>query len=448
MKSGIRDVDIVIVGGGITGLAAALECKKHQKSFVVLEARDRPGGRLYSVTTKEGIRIDLGGQWVGVNHYRIKRLIEEFGIKTYKIDQKGNSIYEWNGKIKKTKRLPPLSPVGLFDLIKVGMRIKTFVNQLPEGIPFSSPIARKLDKETVEQFIQATMFSQEGKAFYKLIVEEITCSNAHEVSLLDLVWCIKSTGTINYLLQAEQEWMSEGAQTLTIRMADSLGDTVVYNTPVERISYQHECTYVYSSNDFWRAKKVIVAIPPNLTTRIVFAPPLPGIRQQLSQRSGMPSVIKMIMIYHSPFWKSQGLNGKLFSSSGPVTLTLDSSPPDSSKGVLSVFLTGKHARELENMDRDERVNKVLQVLGKYFGKEAYEPEEVYEKNWAEDEWTQGGYATHYAPGVLTHFGSSLFKPISSIHWAGTEEAIEWRTYMEGAVQSGQDVAKLVISQLI
>lgn len=400
MKHVKDDVDIVIIGAGMAGLAAALECKESNYSFVVLEARNRPGGRVYSIETNEGNTIDLGAHWIGVHHSRIKSLVNQFGLKTTSTYTDGKTIYNINGRIRKRLRLPPLSPLGIIDLYNLKRKINKLVSKLPYNEPLSPSLSIELDKQTIYEFIQKNMFTSEGKEFYTMVMEEIFCSKIYEVSALDFMLCIKSTGSINYLFKAEDEWLTEGAQELPKRMAESLGPFVYYNSAVERISYLKDYAYVYTNKKVWKTKRVIIAIPPNLTTRIDFVPPLPGNRVQLCERSGMPSVTKVVIIYEMPFWRDVGLSGKVFSNQFPFIFSMDSSPPNQSKGILTVLITGENARLLGRMSDTKRKLTIINSLVKLFGHKAANPISIYEKIWSEDEWTRGGYATHYATGVL------------------------------------------------
>ncbi|WP_078542952.1 flavin monoamine oxidase family protein [Litchfieldia alkalitelluris] len=438
-------VDIVIVGAGLAGLAAALECKKRNSSFVVLEARNRPGGRAHTIHMSDGYNIDLGAHWVSKNHTRVRELIKQFNLQSTPTYNSGQTIFEINGKIRKGAGLKPLTTLGKLDLYMLKTKLKKLIEKLPKGVPLTTPFSYELDKQTIYEFIQNNMFSKDGKEFYTMVIEEIFCSKTHEISVLDWIWCIKSTEEINYLLKAENEWIIEGAGGLAERMADTLGESIFYESAVERISYQEEDATIFTPTKQWKAKKVIVAAPPNLTTRIKFDPPLPPIRVQLSERSGMPSVIKMIIIYDKPFWRKARLNGKVFS---PLLFSMDSSPPNKSKGVLTILITGENAIKLQGKSEMQRKQEIIKALVTFFGHKASAPLSIIEKNWAEDEWTRGGYGTHYGTGVLTHYGAGLFIPVSNtIYWAGTEAATVWRTYMEGAVQSGQDTANEVIDSL-
>ena len=186
-----------------------------------------------------------------------------------------------------------------------------------------------------------------------------------------------------------------------------------------------------------RAQRVIVAVPPTLAGRLWYDPPLPGYRDQLTQRVPMGAVIKCFAIYDEPFWRTDGLSGSAVSSEGPLTLTVDNSPPDGGPGILVGFLEGRSARELGRVSEAERRAAVLGNLGRMFGPRAGRPERYLDKNWADEEWSRGCYEGYTPPGVLTAFGPALREPIGPLHWAGTETATVWNGYIDGALQSGE-----------
>ncbi len=168
----------------------------------------------------------------------------------------------------------------------------------------------------------------------------------------------------------------------------------------------------------------------------------------LTQRIPNRSVIKCHAVYPTPFWRNDGLTGNATSDRGPVKLTYDNSPPDGSPGVLLGFLEGKHAREMGRVSAEERRAAVLDCFVRYFGPAAATPDDYFEKDWSEDEWTRGCYGAHFPPGVWTAFGPALRAPIGEIHWAGTETATEWSGYIDGAVQSGERAALEALATLL
>jgi monoamine oxidase len=220
------------------------------------------------------------------------------------------------------------------------------------------------------------------------------------------------------------------------------------NSPVTKIEHgQGKVTVSAGTGLTATGKSVIVALPPTLTSRIAYDPPLPGHRDQLTQRMPQGSVIKCMAVYDEPFWRRDGLSGMATSDTGPAKIVFDNSPPDGSPGVLLGFLEGERARTIGRLPPDERKTQVLAGLARLFGPEASKPANFVERSWAEEEWTRGCYGCYMPPGAWTSFGDALREPIGPIHWAGAETATVWSGYMDGAVSSGERAAADVVSAL-
>jgi monoamine oxidase len=230
-------------------------------------------------------------------------------------------------------------------------------------------------------------------------------------------------------------------------MARRLGRRVVLEAPVRRISQDRSGITVQSDAGSWRARRAIVAIPPALASRIEYDPPLPALRDGLTQRIPQGSVIKYEAVYPTPFWRAAGLNGISYSDQPPVHFTFDNSPPTGTPGVLLGFVAGEDARRLGNAPPAARRRAVLGSFARLFGARAAHPRVLIEKNWSTEEWTRGCYAGYMPPGVWSDFGGALREPVGRLHWAGTETSEVFVGYMDGAVRSGERAASEVAREL-
>ena len=141
-----------------------------------------------------------------------------------------------------------------------------------------------------------------------------------------------------------------------------------------------------------------MAIPPTLAGRIRYSPPLPPLRDQLTQQVPMGYVTKVQIAYPEPFWRAEGLSGSVFSLDDEVSVIFDNSPHDLSCGVLLGFLEGAHARRAGKLAPEERRELVLSVFAKFFGPRAADPEEYVERDWAAEEWSRGCYGGRFGTG--------------------------------------------------
>ena len=441
-----HEVDVAVVGAGMAGLAAATELQRRGASFMVLEARDRVGGRLQSVELQPGLFIDVGGQWVGPTQDRLYALAREHGARIFPTWTAGENVVEMDGRLTRYRgTIPRLRPHVLADVQQAIMRIDRMAAKVPLEAPWTAPKAEQWDSQTTWSWMRRNMATRGGRALLEIGVKGVWAAMPGDVSFLHFLFYVGSAGKMDLLLDteggAQQDRFVEGTGTLAARVAESLGERVVLSAPVRRIEWNGDGALVHGDGVEVRASRVIVAVPPTLAGRLWYDPPLPGYRDQLTQRVPMGTVIKCFAVYDEPFWRSEGMSGSAVSAQGPLTLTVDNSPPDGRPGILVGFLEGRAARELGRVGEDRRREAVLANLGRMFGPRAGRPDLYLDKNWADEEWSRGCYEGYTPPGVLTAFGPALREPIGPLHWAGTETATRWNGYIDGALQSGERAAR-------
>ena len=441
-KRSSKNVDVVIVGAGLAGLNAARILVRQGVSVAVLEARDRIGGRV-STGASNGLNLDLGAQFVGPGQTRLYDLIREAGVGLAQPHEVGETLYALGEDLRRGRgdANPPLGPLALLDL---NQRLSKF-----EGLTSSNPEAWKRraaawDSQTLAIWLEKTCWTRDANRFVTASLESDLCATTGEVSLLSALTRVKSMGGLEKLMSADREFCVGGAAQLSRWLARNLGDALFLNSPVQRIEHGRNSVQVWSGDDTWRARALVVALPPALGSRIDYSPKLPSLRDQLTQRLGQGSVIKCMCVYERPFWRERGLSGASVSDQGPVTATIDSTLPGG-PGVLVALVTGPHARRLSAMQEGEKRQSVLNALTRMFGSQATQLTDYIEHDWDADEWSRGGYGAVVPPGVLTQFGSALSEPCGRIFWAGTETADVWSGYMEGALQSGERAAAEVSS---
>ncbi|MGH2713545.1 MAG: flavin monoamine oxidase family protein, partial [Thermoleophilaceae bacterium] len=448
-----RDVDLVVVGAGLAGLAAARAAVAAGSSVLVVEARDRVGGRVLNEDIGGGRVVEVGGQWIGPTQDRLAAVATELGVRTFATWGEGENLIEYAGRVRRyTGTIPRINPLVLLEVERAQRRLNRLARRVPLDAPWEAPGAARLDGQTAATWMRRNLASRPARMLLELGIEAVWAAQPEDISLLHVLFYIHSAGSLERLFDteggAQQDRFVGGSQLVPIGMAERLGDErLSLSSPVRTIRQADDGVTVEADRVTVRAMRAIVAVAPTLAGRIAYDPPLPGFRDQLTQRMPLGTVAKCMAIYDEPFWRHEGLSGQGASDTGPVKLTFDNSPPDGSPGVLLGFLEGRRARELGRLPATERRNAVIDCFARLFGPRAAQPDAYVERLWAEEEWSRGCYGCHMPTGAWTGYGPALREPIDRVHWAGAEYATVWNGYMDGAVRSGERAAKEALTRL-
>jgi monoamine oxidase len=448
-----RDADLVVIGAGLAGLSAARAAAAAGASVVVVEARDRVGGRVLNEEIGDGRVVEVGGQWIGPTQDRLAALAGELGVPTFPTYGDGENVIEYGGRLRRYRgTIPRINPVVLLDVERAQRRLNRLARAVPLEAPWEAPKAAALDGQTAATWLRRNLATKPGRMLLELGIESVWAAQPEDMSLLHVLFYIHSAGGLEMLFDteggAQQDRFVGGSQRVPVLMAQQLGrENVLLEAPVRTIRRGDHGVTVEADGATVRARRAVVAVPPTLAGRIAYDPPLPGFRDQLTQRMPLGTVAKCMAIYDEPFWRGEGLSGQGTSDAGPVKLAFDNSPPDGSPGVLLGFLEGRRARELGRLEVGERRAAVIDCFVRLFGPRAARPDGYVERLWAEEEWSRGCYGCHMPTGGWTNYGPALREPIGPLHWAGAEYATVWNGYMDGAVRSGEAAASAVLERL-
>jgi monoamine oxidase len=443
--SGGRRVDVVIVGAGLSGLAAARRLVRNGASVAVLEARDRVGGRTWTVK-RNGTFIDVGGQFIGPTQTRIVALAKAMGVKSFKPFNEGENLFDYNGKISRWTDLPPLPQSALVEYLQAQKALDDMAQEVPAAAPWKASKATEWDWQTYQTWIDSNV---ETKGARTLLETEFFDSSigAGETSLLGALWAIRRAPPSE---QPDSERLVGGAQQISERLARKLGSRrVVLGASVRTLKHSGGTVVAESRAGTFKAERAIVAIPPTLAMRIGYHPALPALRDGWTQHVAQGSVLKCQAIYPTPFWRKQGLSGHAVSNRWPFYATYDNGPPppEDRPGVLLGFATPNATRELGRRSESARRRLALEAFARLFGPRARSPVGYVEGNWSAMPWTRGCYQGMPSSGAILGFGEAWRAPVGAIHWAAGESSIRWPGYMDGAVRAGETAADEVLAEL-
>ncbi len=454
--------DVAVIGAGLSGLTAARELDHAGQSVVVLEARDRVGGRTLNHDLGDGRVTEAGGQYVGPTQVQVLALAEELGIATFPGYQPGDQVLVRGATTKRFRGDIPPDYSALPGLGVAMARINRLSKSVPLEAPWQAPHAAKWDAITFETWLRRTAPGSGALDWVNVFLSSAYGGEASDASLLFTLWYIamfgdpEHVGTIDRGIAgqggAQDARLVGGSQQLSLRIAEQLGDRVVLNQPVRRIDQDPPRNgasagriRVQADAHTVTADRVIVAIPPQLAAEIAWHPGLPIEHDALLRRLPFGTLMKCEAIYDKPFWRTDGLSGMAVLRDGtPIRSVFDNTPPEGEPGVLMGFLGGREWRRWAPVHADARRRAVLHCFSRAFGPQAAAPKDYFEQDWTAERWTRGGPTAVAGPGTLTGFGRHLRTPFGAVHWAGAETGEYWNGFLEGAVRAGRRAAREVL----
>jgi len=281
----MRRTDVVVVGAGLAGLTTARELTAAGRDVVVLEARDRVGGRTVNHDLGDGKVVEAGGQFVGPTQDHILALAKQVGVETFPAYTQGASVYVNGDRARRYRGDIPPDPLALPDLGIAMRRINQLARKIPLDAPWRAPKARAWDSVTFESWIRHTTAGTGALDLVNVLLGSAYGGSAAGASLLYSLWYIAGFGNettpgtvergIGVTGGAQESRFTGGSQLISQRIGEELDGRVVLGSPVRAIEQDDAGVTVKSDVDTWNARHVVVAIPPALATRISWRPLLP-----------------------------------------------------------------------------------------------------------------------------------------------------------------------------
>jgi len=438
------DVDVVVVGAGLSGLTAARRLHQLGLRVAVFEASSRVGGRVSSATVA-GVHVDLGGTFVGPGQDRIIALADEVGVRRFPTHSAGQNVIRWRGQHRRYRGTVPPMGANLLDVGRIQLALDRLARTVPRGNPAAAPRAAELDADSLGSWLRRSHASTTARDLIAIASRTTWGCEPDEVSLLHALHYIHQAGGLSSMLDteggAQEEHFIEGSHEIALRIAADLGDAVRRNAPVQRIETTDDGVLVSAGDERVAARAVVVAVPPALRSRIAFSPALPPVNAQMSQRWPAGVLSKAYAVYETPFWRERDLSGQGLSDTGPAFITFDASPPGKGgSGVLLGFVGGVYAREWDGLPAEERRVRVLSSFADLFGPRALDATGYIDQRWGAESWVAGGPTAAPGPGVVVPYAGALAAPVGRVVWAGTESADRWTGFMDGAVRAGERAA--------
>ena len=449
----ILECDVAVVGAGASGLTTATRLRQAGLSVVVLEARDRVGGRTWT-NVIDGATLEIGGQWVSPDQTALTALLDEFGLTTYSRYRSGESVYIGpdGTRSRYTGEALPMSEQSQAEMDRLIAVLDKLAAEIGPEAPWAHPLARELDVVSFHHWLAEQSDDAEARDNIGLFIAGgMLTKPAHAFSALQAILMAASAGSFSNLLNDSfilDKRVVGGMQELSVRMAASLGSDLYLNSPVRSIDWTDNAAVVRADGDVEvHSRRVVLAVPPNLYSRISYSPPLPRRQHQMHQHQSLGLVIKIHAVYETPFWRAEGLSGTGFGAAEIVQEVYDNTNHGDSRGTLVGFVSDEKADAMFELSPAERQARILASLANYLGDEAMRPTVYYESDWGSEEWTRGAYASSFDLGGLHRYGKDQRSPVGPISFSCSDIAAEGYQHVDGAIRMGERTAALVVDQL-
>ncbi|RAZ73765.1 flavin monoamine oxidase family protein [Mesorhizobium atlanticum] len=425
MSSIVERTDVVIVGAGFTGLSAAFELKRAGTDFLVLEARDRVGGRVEAVRNGLGELIDSGGQFLCQDMPEVMALAKAHGkafVETY-ID--GEFLTH-----------PSMTPARAERTYHVSMAIRERMNRIEPDDPAIAGL-------TVADWLERQHDEADAKAAFRSLVEGLWCLAADKVPLWYL---IDNDRRITNEVFELQYFLGDTMQSLAEDLAGDLADRLRLGEAATRIEHGPQGVRVVSARGVIEARQVLIALPPATAAKLDFVPALPA---ELASALGVwesGAVIKILVRYAKPFWREWGLCGMVMWRDQPGLFACDASK-DADHAALVVFVGGPLALRWHPLGETALQAEITARLVQALGPQAADIVDFSARDWTHDRWSGGAYSDLIIDVTARDAERVILAGAPSVHFAASEVSPSFPGYVEGAIVAGRIAAGKIQSAI-
>lgn len=414
----------IIIGAGIAGLSAGYHLKQSGYDAVILEARDRIGGRVWTNHDFANIPIEFGAELIHGNTVNTWDWVHKLGLKTLHWQKTTDSMIRledgrWMTMADARTASPELDVTRSWDL---------------------GDVAKPQDDEDLRTYFERIGFNEEQLRY---VQRSFANAAGEKMELLNA----KAHANLGSDHDPEEGYgdyrILDGYDTYYTKLADGLD--IRLNTVITAIDWsKDQVTIETAKGEIFKGDCAVITLPVGVlkANRIKFTPDLPQIKHEALAGLNMGPVMKMIYEFDAPIL-DQSI-GAIYAKDNPPMWWSPSLGRDEGAVIWTAFFSGDYAREMLALGEEKALQKGLETLRREVGNPDLQYKQARWVNWVHDEFALGGYS-HCLPGYYDA-REKLAQPTPPLFWAGEATAPHHLTAMvHGAYYTGQRAADEVIT---
>ncbi len=426
-----NSADVIIIGAGISGLGAAVDLKKGGKEVIILEARDRVGGRQFTDRTWDDVSLDMGAGWItGTEDNPVTELAEKFDLKTAVQNDSSDNVelYDPEGKEVSDKEFEKIES-GFDEMMK---ELDTVRKDLEKDVSLGSMIEKYMDEND---------FSDKDKIKMRFYVSDsIETDYAMDCSELSAKYWDADDG-----FDGKDVIFPNGYDEIAKNLAKGLDIRLEHI--VKKISYNDEGVTVETDQGTFKGESAVVTLPLGVLKKgtVKFDPPLPKKKQEAVNRLQMGVLNRLYLKFPKAFWSKEPELMSMYAEDREDYLAMMNYYHYMDEPILLFFTMGNDAIEKESFSDKEMIKGIMKNLKKIYGDDIPDPEDYLRKSWSKDEFAYGSYS-HIPPGASPDDYDAIAEPVDDVlFFAGEATSSEYFGTIHGALISGRDAAEEILS---
>lgn len=434
--------DVIVLGAGLAGLAAARDLATAGVDVRVLEARGRVGGRVEQTELTDGRLMQLGGEVIGPSHTAYTQLVAELGLTLVPAfaGLPGDDVWVLAEGRVQGEGIPWFSDDDRRSYDSAERAFADLVRTVDPDDPWSHPDADRLDRLSVGQWLREVGATPNVVRARDIAGLALAAESVERTSLLSDLRKEAVTGEAGFYNYDvwEVSRVGEGSATVAHRMAAELGHRITLGAVVDRVALSPQgCSVTLESGERFTAGAVISTIPAG-PLRSIRIDGLSDARRASLDRQRHALTSKVTVAYGDSFWAADGLNGTAYTEVGMLGGTWVQRD-----GILSALVPPERQSAFLSTSPGRLHDELLDELVAAFGPSARDAQQLAVRRWAIDPYTLG-YITSWRPGDVMGVGPLHGTHEPPLYVAGSDQWV--CGYMEGAVRTGRAAAAAALAQ--